>query len=142
MTQAVMCPIDLEQESSWRAALPAAIDHARRAKAKLYVMTVVPDYAIGATADLLAPRRAATLAQETRRRIEDFAREHVPSDIDVEVLQAEGTVHSEILRLAAERQVGLIVMAAHRPELRDVLLGPTAAHIVRHAHCSVLVVRE
>ncbi|MFQ5760821.1 MAG: universal stress protein, partial [Acidiferrobacterales bacterium] len=35
----------------------------------------------------------------------------------------------------------LIVMASQRPELKDYLLGPNAARVVRHANCSVLVAR-
>jgi nucleotide-binding universal stress UspA family protein len=34
----------------------------------------------------------------------------------------------------------LILMASHRPELKDYLLGPNASRVVRHAQCSVLVV--
>jgi nucleotide-binding universal stress UspA family protein len=36
----------------------------------------------------------------------------------------------------------VIVLASHRPELKDYLLGPNAARVVRHAKCSVLVVRD
>ncbi|HYZ26966.1 MAG TPA: universal stress protein [Geminicoccaceae bacterium] len=37
---------------------------------------------------------------------------------------------------------GLIVMGSHHPELKDYLLGPNAAKVMRHADCSVTVVRE
>ncbi len=33
-------------------------------------------------------------------------------------------------------------IGSHRPELKDYLLGPNAARVVRHANCSVLVVRD
>jgi nucleotide-binding universal stress UspA family protein len=33
-------------------------------------------------------------------------------------------------------------MGSHRPELSDYLLGPNAGKVVRHAKCSVMVVRE
>ena len=33
-------------------------------------------------------------------------------------------------------------MSANRPELKDYLLGPNAARVVRHSDVSVLVVRE
>lgn len=60
------------------------------------------------------------------------------------------TVTTEILSgqapraiLAVAEKVGadLIVVASHRPGLSDYLLGSTAARIVRHAQCSVLVIR-
>lgn len=53
-----------------------------------------------------------------------------------------GTVYEEILRIAGEIGSDLIVIGSHRPELKDYLLGPNAARVVRHADCSVLVVRE
>ncbi|MCH7935649.1 MAG: aminotransferase class III-fold pyridoxal phosphate-dependent enzyme [Proteobacteria bacterium] len=53
-----------------------------------------------------------------------------------------GNVYEEILKLAGEISCDLIVMASHQPKLEDYLLGPNAARVVRHATCSVLVVRE
>ena len=47
-----------------------------------------------------------------------------------------------ILATAKKVRADLIVMAAHRPEFRDYLLGPNAYRVVRHAECSVLVVRR
>ena len=47
-----------------------------------------------------------------------------------------------MINVAKEIKADLIVMASHRPELRDYLLGPNAARVVRHADCSVLVVRN
>jgi len=32
-------------------------------------------------------------------------------------------------------------MASHRPALKDFLLGPNAAKVVRHAKCAVMVIR-
>lgn len=54
---------------------------------------------------------------------------------------ANGTVYEEILKAAKETKCDFIVMASHRPELKDYLLGPNAARVVRHAECSVLVIR-
>ncbi len=55
---------------------------------------------------------------------------------------AHGTIYQEILSAARKIEVDLIVMASHRPALEDYLLGPNAARVVRHADCSVLVVRD
>jgi nucleotide-binding universal stress UspA family protein len=54
----------------------------------------------------------------------------------------QGSIYSEILSVAREQQVDLIVMASHRPEMKDYLIGTNAARVVRHAACSVLVVRD
>ena len=65
----------------------------------------------------------------------------MPDGIDTAAVAGHGTVYEEVLRVAGEIDADLIVMASHRPELRDYLLGPNAARVVRHAAMSVLVVR-
>ena len=55
---------------------------------------------------------------------------------------AEGTIYERIIHCAEKTSADLIIMGAHRPELKDYLLGPNAARVVRHAECSVLVVRD
>jgi nucleotide-binding universal stress UspA family protein len=92
--------------------------------------------------------------------------EYVPVDFDVEqgnrakdsldtilasvVLPAErksaatraGGIYHELLQEASEWGADLIVIGSHRPVMSDYLLGSNAKTIVRHAQCSVLVVRE
>lgn len=46
-----------------------------------------------------------------------------------------------ILDVAQEGGYDCIVIASHRPGLQDYLLGSTAARVVRHAQCSVHVLR-
>ena len=48
---------------------------------------------------------------------------------------------NEILEAASKFDVDLIIVASHRPGLSDYFLGSTAARIVRHAQCPVLVDR-
>ena len=52
-----------------------------------------------------------------------------------------GSIYREILAQAKEDKSDLIVIGCHRPDLADYLLGPNAARVVRHASCSVFVVR-
>ena len=59
-----------------------------------------------------------------------------------EIFVREGNPAAEILDFANDAKVDLIVMQSHDPGLADYLLGSVAARVVRHAHCSVLVVRH
>ncbi|MEH0069611.1 universal stress protein [Pannonibacter sp. Pt2-lr] len=52
-----------------------------------------------------------------------------------------GSVYHEIIEEARFIKAGLIVMGSHRPGLATYLIGSNAAHVVRHAPCSVLVLR-
>jgi nucleotide-binding universal stress UspA family protein len=53
-----------------------------------------------------------------------------------------GSIGHEILGAARERRADLIVMASHRPEMKDYFIGPNAAYVAQHAFCSVLVLRR
>ncbi len=53
-----------------------------------------------------------------------------------------GGIYHEILAEAAAWGADLIVVGSHRPVVADYLLGSNAKTIVRHALCSVLVVRN
>lgn len=47
-----------------------------------------------------------------------------------------------IIDCAADQGFDCIVMGSHKPGMSDYFLGSTAARVVRHAHCSVHVVRD
>ena len=53
-----------------------------------------------------------------------------------------GGIYHELLEEASEWEADLIVVGSHRPVMADYLLGSNAKTIVRHAQCSVLVVRD
>jgi universal stress protein F len=46
-----------------------------------------------------------------------------------------------IVDYASENNTECIVMASHKPGVEDLFLGSTAARVVRHAKCSVHVIR-
>jgi nucleotide-binding universal stress UspA family protein len=83
-------------------------------------------------------------------QLEDSAERELPklaecdecSGLDVEELVVHGEAASEIVRVAGERNVDLIVISSHgRTGLGRILFGSTAESVVRHAPCPVLVVK-
>ena len=67
--------------------------------------------------------------------------EHLAGEIDADVEVRDGRAPTVILDFADEKDADVIVIASHKPDLRDYFLGSTAASVVRHAQCSVLVLR-
>ena len=64
----------------------------------------------------------------------------VPQDVrQKEVLH--GSAGMAILTYAEKIDADCIIVASHRPGLADYFLGSTAARVVRHAQCSVHVLR-
>jgi nucleotide-binding universal stress UspA family protein len=141
MYKIILVPIDLDQQSSWEKALPIAVEHSKIFGARLHAVTVLPVFGAGVVGSYFPPDFSEKAMAEATEKLESLVRDSVPSDLDVTCHVAQGTVYEEILRLVEEIDVDLVVMASHRPELKDYLIGPNAARVVRHADVSVLVVR-
>jgi nucleotide-binding universal stress UspA family protein len=62
--------------------------------------------------------------------------------LEVEEVIAHGEAAAEIVRVAKDKNVDLIVISSHgRTGLGRILFGSTAEAVVRHASCPVLVVK-
>lgn len=52
-----------------------------------------------------------------------------------------GHAGTRIVEYASQHDIDCIVIASHKPGVSDFFLGSTAARVVRHAECSVHVIR-
>ncbi len=78
---------------------------------------------------------------EVRKTMESAIRDRVGEQADAEVVVLSGHPGSTITEYAEEIGADCIIVGSHKPELQDYLLGSTAARVVRHAPCSVHVLR-
>jgi nucleotide-binding universal stress UspA family protein len=148
MFRSILVPVDLSDKHSWRKALPVAISLCETFQAQLHVLTVVPDFGQvpglnpGMVGQVLPEGSEASVRQQVARQLKDFTAEQVPDAIRCKRIIAEGKIYQEILRAADVVKADLIVMGSHRPELKELLLGPNPTMVVQHSGCSVMVVRE
>jgi nucleotide-binding universal stress UspA family protein len=141
MYKTILLAIDLNEQSSWEKALPVALDQARTGGGKLHIMTVVPDFGMAIVGSFFPADYEKQALAEAGKALDEFVNENVPAEIETALSVGHGTIYKEVLAAAETNGVDLIVMASHRPAQSDYLLGPNAARVVRHAICSVLVVR-
>ena len=83
-------------------------------------------------------------AEQTKRATESLSAMAAKIDLPANrksIAARAGGIYHELLEEASEWDADLIVVASHRPVMSDYLLGSNAKTIVRHAQCSVLVVR-
>lgn len=141
MYRNILVPIDLSEPSSWQKALPIAIEMSRTFGARIHVMTVVrdPDAIWRSQYSLLTYE---SMISDAEKRLASVIADSIPKELAVQRTVGHGSIYAEVLRTARESSADLIVMASHRPEMKDYLIGANAARVVRHARCSVLVVRE
>ena len=142
MYKKILVPIDTNQESSWKLALPQALELAKSAGAKLYLFTVVPDFGMAMVGSFFPKDYAQKAMEHAEYELKAVARNNVPADVDCTCYVRHGTIYKRIIKSADELGADLIVLTSHRPETKDYLLGPNAARVVRHAKQSVFVIRE
>jgi nucleotide-binding universal stress UspA family protein len=142
MYRNVLVPIDLSDKHSWRKALPTAIALCQTFQSRLHVMAVVPAFGLPMVGQYFPDGFEDKLRQQAARQLKALVAEQVPEEVPTRRIVAEGKIYREILNAAKAAQADLIVMGSHHPELKDYLLGPNADKVVRHADCSVMVVRE
>lgn len=141
MYKHILLTVDLDDKDSWSKALPLAISNAETHGAALSVMTVVPDFGMSLVGQYFPKDHVEKVMKEANKRLHELVAARVPSGMQVQHIVRQGTVYEMVLLTAKEIDADLIIIASHRPELKDYLLGPNAARVVRHANCSVLVVR-
>lgn len=142
MFDQILLTVDLNDKSSWNTALPVASKLCRDNQAALHLLTVIPDFGMSIVSHYFPEGYEKEIAKKTLEQLHAFSKKHVANDVKVQHIVGEGTVYQVILRVADDIHADLIVMASARPELKDYLLGPNAARVVRHSNCSVLVVRD
>ncbi len=140
MYKTILVPIDLADVDVARPAIDAAVELASASGGTLRLVTVrsllpvtymeyVPaDFDVTAKAD--AEKELAALAGSIA----------LPAGKVTSVVRL-GSIYGEVLEEAKACKADLIVVGSHRPSMATYLLGSNAKTIVRHAVCSVLVVR-
>jgi len=142
MYKKILLTVDLNEDTSWKKALPTAVEYAKVFGTDLYVATVLPDFGMPVVRGFFPDDFQAKAKTDVEDKLAAFCTKHIASKIGAHSMVRVGNVYEEILKLANEIACDLIVMASHRPKMEDYLLGPNAARVVRHATCSVLVVRN
>ena len=140
MYSSILVPIDLDEPSSWSKAVPAALALAKCFGARCTLATVVEDSLAAREAQWssIAFRELLATAGARLSLLVDDLR----GDTPVETKVGTGSVGGGILDLADQVEADLIVLASHRPAMKDWLIGANASRVVRHSRRSVLVVRD
>lgn len=141
MTKTLLVALDINDDSGAAHVAQVASSMAASMGARLHAVNVIPGGGMSIVSSYLGADHSARMRKEARAELERFAAEHLPDleggDLHVE----EGTIYDQILRCSEALGASMILIGAHRPELRDYLIGPNAARVARHAKTSVLVVR-
>lgn len=138
MYKNVLVPVDLAHKEQAGSMIQAA-RIASSEGGKLTLLYVMPE--IPATLGLQLPAGSAERAKaDAEQQLQEIAQSNGVTE-STNIVTDVGRPHHRILEMADDAKIDLIVMASHRPGLSDYLLGSVAASVVRHAKCSVHVMR-
>jgi universal stress protein F len=136
MYKTILVPIDMAHPEKAEPMIEIARNIGNK-DARIILLNVVEEIPAYVAAELPMGifENAGKLADKKLKSIAEAA--GLESDYEVH----SGIAHSTILEVAKKQDVDIIIVGSHKPGLQDYFLGSTAARVVRHADCTVLVVR-
>ncbi|MGO9744125.1 MAG: universal stress protein [Roseiarcus sp.] len=141
MFRRIILAVDLAESSPTPRGLDRALELATMSQGELRLVNVQP--LLPATFMEYVPADFdAEQETQARNSLAAIAAKIDAPNVKVSTAVTSGGVYHELLREAKEWNADLVVVGSHRPVMSDYLLGSNAKTIVRHAQCSVLVVRE
>jgi nucleotide-binding universal stress UspA family protein len=146
----ILCPTDFSQPSF--EALKAAQELALHFSAELYLVhAVAPVPRVSVTEapevhgnphDLNVPLHMEKLEEAAQDRLKKVAAERLSKDLHVQQIVVHGRAAEEIVKVAQEEKVDLIVLATHgETGWGQFFFGSVAEKVVRTAGYPVLVIR-
>lgn len=143
MTKTVLCAIDVSNGTVDQMVVQQAHRLAEIDGAQLDVITALPDYGMSLVGSFFDKDHHDRAMSQAKELLVAMVTEAIGPDANAKTrhLVATGNAYEEILKAARASNADLIVIGAHKPDLKDYLLGPNASRVVRHSDCSVYVVR-
>ncbi|MBM1633924.1 universal stress protein [Sulfitobacter mediterraneus] len=144
MSNSVLCAVDVSHGDEDLKTIQMAARLAALDGAQLDVVAVIPDYGMTSVAGFFDKDHHEKMVADAKVLLDEVVTKALDDarNANVRHIVATGRAYEEILKLANTTKPALIVVGAHKPDLSDYLIGPNASRIVRHAKCSVYVVRD
>ena len=129
-----------------KAAFEEAFDLARKYRAKLFLIHVLPPVINPLTTEtewVLPAEDTKALILNLEERMQQEYGSRLTDQIDYELVVLNGHISSEILTFLEKNRIDLVVMGAYGLSgMGLVLFGSVAKRVVHKAPCSVMIVRS
>lgn len=135
----ILCPTDFSEQST--AAFHLANSLAKEYQARLVLVSVKPPTEVVHGGFGMSPPEPEDENEALKSQL--MALQPDDKTLTVEHFYRQGEPGAEIVRLANEVKADLIVMGTHgRGGLSRMLMGSVAEHVMRHASCPVVTVKQ
>jgi nucleotide-binding universal stress UspA family protein len=142
MYKKILVAVDISESETTEDALDAAVALAKVEQGALLRLINVQPLVPVAFIDYIPPNFDDEMRDATEKDLAALCAKIAYPSERISSTVRFGAVYPEVLAEAEEWHADLVVVGSHRPTMATYLLGSNAKTIVRHAKCSVLVVRK
>ncbi|WP_417595499.1 universal stress protein [Oceanospirillum sp.] len=141
MYNTVLIPMDLEHEDMFPKAVALAQQLIGDEKGEIHAVYVDQNLVHHGNFSLSEDAVKQALG-DMKQQVKKLFKKYVPEHLRGKCRVKSGVVYDTVLEEADKVKPEVIIVAAGRPGFSSYLLGSNAEKIVRHANCSVFVVRD
>ena len=142
MFRKILLPIDIAEPEIAKEAIEAAVALAKAFDSQLRLIHVTSPVVVASPMAVIPQEVYDELGVYEKSELQRLA---APIDLPpatISTVVRIGAVYPELLSEAEDWGADLIIVGAHKRSMATYLLGSSAAAIVRHAACTVMVVRS
>lgn len=141
MFKKILVPVDPAEADFAKDALAKAALFAKDYGAKVHLLAVCPEVQSFVASHL--PKDFQEKEVSETQAILDGIVQSLGLGADLVSTKVRiGSVYHEVIEEASESACDLVLIHSHKPGFATYFIGSNAAHIVRHAPCSVMVLRD
>mgnify|MGYP005992243301 CR=1 FL=1 len=141
MFKNILVPIHIEYKKNHKKLFTGALEVLDLEDSKITLLYVNENRAHGSAYPLLDEKNQFDYDTDAMEMLKKIASECSLPLEKVCFKIKDGSVHQEILEEAKKMDADAIVMMATRPGLGSYFISSTAERVIRHAKCSVFVIR-
>ncbi|MFG1490735.1 universal stress protein [Oceanospirillum sp. HFRX-1_2] len=141
MYNTVLIPMDLEHEDMFPKAVALAQQLIGDEKGEIHAVYVDQNLVHHGNFSLSEDAVKQAL-DDMKQQVKSLFKKYVPEHLRGKCRVRSGVVYDTVLEEADKVKPEVIIVAAGRPGFSSYLLGSNAEKILRHANCSVFVIRD
>ncbi|WP_331773898.1 universal stress protein [Sulfurospirillum sp. 1612] len=141
MFENILVPIHLEYKKNHKKLLMGALEVLNKETGKISLFNVDESSAHAGVSPILNQDHDSDYKEEALKLLSEIASEYQLPLERVELIVRHGAVHQQILEQAKDMNADAIVMMATKPSFGSYFISSTAERVIRHAKCSVFVIR-
>ena len=142
MFRKILLPIDISEPEIVKEAIDVAVGVAKAFNSEIRLIHVTSPIIVASPMAVIPQSVYDELGVYEKSELERMAATIDRPKETLTTVVRIGGVYPELLAETAEWRADLVIVGAHKRSMATYLLGSSAAAIVRHATCTVMVVRS